>query len=68
MTIFRIEKYIVRPEKHEEYVAIMKKWADYVTKNKEKYKELRSWKLFSQTIGGNVGEYIEMWKLESSAD
>jgi hypothetical protein len=68
MTIFRIEKYIVRPEKHEEYVAIMKKWADYVMKNKEKCKELRSWKLFSQTIGGNVGEYIEMWELESLAD
>ena len=68
MTVFRVEKYVVKPEKHEEYVAIMKKWADYIKKNKEKCKELRSWKLLSQTIGGSVGEYIEMWELESLAD
>jgi hypothetical protein len=68
MTVFRVEKYVVRPEKHEEYVEIMKKWADYVTKNKEKCKELRSWKLFVQAIGGNVGEYIEMRELESLSD
>lgn len=68
MTVFRVEKYVVKPEKQEEYVAIMKKWADYIEKNKEKCKELRSWKLFSQAIGGNVGEYIEMWELESLAD
>jgi len=68
MTVFRVEKHVVKPEKHEEYVAIMRKWADYIQKNKEKCKELRSWKLFSQAIGGNVGEYIEMWELESLAD
>jgi len=68
MTVFRVEKYVVKPEKQEEYVANMKKWADYIEKNKEKCKELRSWKLFSQAIGGNVGEYIEMWELESLAD
>jgi YesN/AraC family two-component response regulator len=68
MTVFRVEKYVVKPEKHEEYVAIMKKWVDYIKKNKETCKELRSWKLFSQAIGGNVGEYIEMWELESLAD
>jgi hypothetical protein len=68
MTVFRVEKYVVRPEKQAEYVAIMKKWADYINRNKEKCKELRSWKLFSQAIGGNVGEYIEMWELESLAD
>jgi hypothetical protein len=68
MTIFRVEKYVVKPEKHEEYVAIMKKWTGYIKKNKEKCKELRSWKLFSQSIGGNVGEYIEMWEIDSLAD
>ncbi len=67
MTVFRVEKYVVRPEKQDEYVAIMKKWADYIKKNKEKGKELKSWKLFSQAIGSNVGEYIEMWELESLA-
>jgi hypothetical protein len=68
MTVFRVEKYVVKPEKQEEYMAIMKKWTGYIKKNKEKCKELRSWKLFSQSIGGNVGEYIEMWELDSLAD
>jgi hypothetical protein len=68
MTVFRVEKYVVKPEKQEEYFAIMKKWAGYIKKNKEKCKELRSWKLYSQAIGGNVGEYIGMWELENLAD
>ncbi len=68
MTVFRVEKYVVKPEKQEEYVAIMKKWTKFIKKNKGTCKELRSWKLFSQSIGGNVGEYVEMWELDSLTD
>jgi hypothetical protein len=68
LAIFRIETYVVKPEKQEEYLSIMKKWTAYIKKNEVKCKELKSWKLFSRTIGGNVGEFIEMWELESLAD
>ena len=68
MTVFRVETYVIKPEKHEEYMAIMKKWVAYIKKNKEKCKELKSWKLFSQMIGGNSGEYVEMGEFESLAD
>jgi len=68
MSIFRVEKYVVKPEKQAEYLATMKKWASYVKKNRDKRRELRSWRLFSQTIGDNVGEYTEMWELESLVD
>lgn len=68
MTIFKVETYVIKPEKGEEYHAIIKKWTAYIKKNKEKCKELKSWKLFSQMIGDNIGSYIEMWELESLAD
>jgi hypothetical protein len=68
MTIFKVETYVIKPEKGEEYHTIVKKWSAYMKKNKEKCKELKSWRLFSQTIGDNIGAYIEMWEIESLAD
>jgi len=68
MTVFKVERYVVKPEKRKEYMAIIKKWDAYIKKNKEKCKELKSWKLFSQCIGDNIGEYVEMWELENLAD
>jgi YesN/AraC family two-component response regulator len=68
MTIFRVETYVIKPEKQEEYMAIMKKWVAYIKKNKEKCQELKSWRLFSQMIGGNSGGYVEMGEFESLAD
>jgi hypothetical protein len=68
MTVFKVERYVIKPEKIEEYMAIIKKWEAYIRKNKEKCKELKSWKLFCQMIGDNIGGYIEMWELESLAD
>jgi YesN/AraC family two-component response regulator len=68
MTVFHVETYVIKPEKHEEYMAIMKKWSAYIKKNKKKCKELKSWRLFSQTIGGNSGGYVEMGEYDSLAD
>jgi hypothetical protein len=67
MTIFKVETYVVKPEKQEEYMALVEKWVRYI-KNKEKCKELKSWKLFSQTIVGTSGLYMEMGEFESLAD
>jgi hypothetical protein len=67
MTVFKMETYVVKPEKQEEYIALVEKWVGY-TKNKEKCKELKSWKLFSQTIVGTSGLYTEMGEFESLPD
>ena len=67
MTIFKVETYVIKPEKQEEYMALVKKWGAYI-KNKEKCKELKSWKLFSQAIGGNTGAYVEMGEFENLAN
>ncbi len=63
-----METYVIKPEKQGKYMAIMRKWGAYVKTNKEKCKELKSWKLFSQMIGGNTGGYVEMSGYESLAD
>ena len=68
MTLFKVETYVIRPEKQEEYRAVMKKWAAYIKKNEEKCKELKSWKLFSQMTGNNSGGYVELAEFESLAD
>jgi len=68
MAVFKVEAYVVKPEKLEEYRAIMKKWVAYVKKNEGKCKELKSWKLFSQMTGSNSGGYVEMGEFESLAD
>lgn len=68
MTVFKVETYVIKPEKQEEYRTTMKKWAAYIKKNKEKCKELRSWKLFSQIISSNAGGYVEMSEFENLTD
>lgn len=63
MTVFKVETYTIKPEKREEYMALVGKWTAYI-KNKEKCKELKSWKLFSQDIKGTKGAYVEMGEFE----
>lgn len=67
MTIFKVETYVIKPEKQEEYMAVVKKWAKFI-KNKEKCKELKSWRLFSQMTGEAAGGYVEMGEFENLAD
>ena len=68
MAVFKVETYVVRPEKHVEYMSAMKKWTEYIKKNKQKCKELKSWRLFSQMFGGTAGGYVEIAEFESLAD
>lgn len=68
MAVFKVEAYAIKPEKHVEYMAVMKKWAEYIKKNKQKCKELKSWRLFSQMFGGAAGGYVEIAEFESLAD
>jgi len=68
MTIFMVETYVAKPEKQEELIALLEKWVAQTKKEKEKYRELKSYKLFSQMFGGSRLGYCEMWEFESLAD
>lgn len=68
MTIFMVETYVVQPEKQTEFVAFGKKFDEWREKNREKLKEVKSWKLFSQMFGGKFGGYVEVWEFENMAE
>jgi len=65
MTVFSVGTYLVKREKKQEFLSFQQRWLKYVKDNPETFKELKSWKLFSQSIGGTLGEYIEMWEFDS---
>lgn len=68
MTIFLMETYIVKPDKLSENLARYKKWEAWWKRHPEVCKEIKSQKLFSHTIGGNFGGYVEMTEFENLAD
>lgn len=68
MAVFKVETYVIKPEKQVEYMAVMKKWAAYIKKNKQKCKELKSWRLYCQMFGGTADGYVEIAEFESLAD
>ena len=68
MTVFKVETYVVKPEKQQEFKTLVKKWVAMKEKKPQKFKELKSWKMFAQMIGGNFGGFIEMSEFENLAD
>jgi hypothetical protein len=60
MSVFLVFIYTVKTDKLDEFGELVKKWSKWVKKHPDLHKGVKSWKLFSQTIGGNVGGYVEM--------
>jgi len=56
---------VIEPEKHEEFTAYKKKWSKFF---KPYLKQLKSYKLLEQTLGGNTDGYVEMWEFENLAE
>jgi len=68
MTVFMVETYVVKPEKQGELVSLLQRIAEYKKANPEKFKEMKSKKIFSQLFGGISGRYIEMIEFDNMAD
>ncbi len=68
MTVFIIETFVVKPEKQSEYRSLMQKGQKFMKENPEKFKELKSWKMFIQTFGGISGAYVAQTEYASLAD
>lgn len=67
MSVFVVLRYVVKSEKQTEFESLTKKYLEYL-KDPEKSKELKSWKLFVQLLGGIANTYIEMMEFDSMAD
>jgi len=63
-----VEIYIVKPDKLDEFAAVGKKYIEWTKKRPDLFKDVKSWKLFAQMIGGNYGGFVEMWEFENMAD
>ena len=68
MSIFVVMEYIIKPDKLAEYPTLFKKYEEWKISDPELFKEVRSMKVFRQSVGGTVGGYVEMWEFESLTD
>jgi hypothetical protein len=71
MTIFLVETYVIKPEKQAEFATYKKKWKKffgYKDGHLQQFKEVKSYKMLAQMLGGNWGGYVEMWEFENLAD
>lgn len=68
MSIFVVEKCMVKPEKREQFKSLMQRVLKYKEENPKLFKEVKSWKLFRQMFGGIAGAYISMWEFENLTD
>ena len=68
MVVFMVETYVVKPEKQAEFMAFVKKYLKWKDKHARLFKEVKSFKIFAQVLGGNFGGYVEMWEFENMAE
>jgi hypothetical protein len=59
MAVFMVETYVVKLEKQDGFMALAK-FVAWKEKNPQRPRELESWKMFAQMIGGNIGGYVEL--------
>ena len=68
ITVFIVETYVVKPGKQGELMTLLKRIAEYKKENPEKFKEMKSKKIFSQMFGGISGGFIEMIEFDNMVD
>lgn len=66
MGIYDVLKCVVEPQKHEEFTALLQKYVKYKEGNPEKFKEMKSFRVFNQMLG--IGAYILIWEYDSLED
>ena len=66
MTVVVVWKWVVKSEKQEEHNRMMQRYLKWIKENP--IKELKSFKVFTQTFGGIAGSYVELLEYDSFAD
>lgn len=59
--------YVVKPEKQGEFMSLVQRLFKYKKENPEKFKKVKSLKLFAQMFGEISGGYIEVWEFDNLA-
>ncbi len=67
MTVYWVSTYSVRYEKREEFLSAMKKQKEHIAKNRKEFREIKSWRLYTQVYGGSYMSFIDIWEYDSMA-
>jgi len=70
MTLFLVETYVIKPEKQAEFMAYKEKWKQFFAYKENRpqlFEEVKSYRMFAQMFGGNVGGYVETWEFDNLA-
>ena len=68
MTVFVVETYVIKPGKQGELMLLLQRMREYKKENLERFKEMKSKRIFSQIFGGVSGTYIELNEFDNIAD
>ncbi len=60
--------FVVKPEKQSEFISLMQKGKKLMKDNPDKFKELKSWKMYTQTFGSISGTYVAQTEYQSLAE
>ena len=58
----------MKPEKQAEFKSLVQRFLKYPKENPTLFKEMKSWKLFTQTFGSISGAYVEQLEFDSFAE
>ena len=63
-----METYVVKQEKQAEFQSLLKRFLKFMKENPTLFKEMKSWRLFTQTFGSISGAYVELIEYDSLAE
>jgi hypothetical protein len=66
--IFRVESYVVKSERREEFTSALNEYLRYRETHPDLFKGLKSWKILRQEYGALTGMYMEIAEFESLAE
>lgn len=65
MAFVNIGTYSVSQDKREEFLALMNRISDHMKKHLSEFEPIKSHKLYTRSLGGVYGEFVDMWEFES---
>ena len=68
MAFVNIGTYSVSLDKTGEFLALYKRISEHMNENAQRFKHIKSHRLFKRSLGGTYGEFVNFWEFESWAD
>lgn len=67
MTVYWVSTYSVKPGKREEFLSAMKKQKEQIEKHRKEFKEVKSWRLYTQVYGDDYMSFMDVWEYDNMA-